>query len=568
MTAQNNLAYSYVRWSSAEQSKGDSHRRQLAKFEDYCTRKGLTPAADSFIDKGRSGYKQEHLNDTGELRRFLNLVEDGTIAAGSTLIVEDLDRLGRQEVVAALGVFTMILTAGIRIVTLGDGEGEREYTADSGTIPLLISLLEMSRAHGESKRKSELVSAAFANKQHAARLYKAPMGNIAPLWLSLKHGWRSYEADGSAYEEIPARAAVVRLIFQWAIDGYGKDVIARKLNDEGHLPFKANTKWKEKGLKGWGSSSVDKVLKNRAVFGEYQPTTRKGTRDGKRMAAGDAISGYFPATVSVETFYEAQAAIDGRRTARATRQSPKFNVWGGIAKCEKCGNALHLVNKGIAPKGSTYLRCSNSRKGVCKARAVRLDQAEAVFRGMLLRLDTLALVKDSSANVEKSLRAAEGELVGAEKTLADLAERLMENASSKTFATAVRTAEGRVSALQSRVESLKAELASENSIGWTEFLSRLDLVSYEGRAKANALCKRLGVVVMIGASGYGVTKNGKPIFSMDFREGEAGYVMPAFGGALPAFLAVSDVPSDAEREDADQARYASLEDEGQATGEY
>ncbi|HWV02974.1 MAG TPA: recombinase family protein [Ralstonia sp.] len=426
----------------------------------------------------------------------------------------------------------------------------------------MFSLMEMTRAHAESQRKSELVGAAFANKQEAARKYKAPMGNIAPLWLKLKRDWRSYDLDGSGYEEIPERADVVRLIFQWAIEGYGKDVIAKKLNAKPFPPFKADTKWKEKGLKGWGSSSVDKVLKNRAVLGEYQPTTRKGTPDGKKTEAGDPIPGYFPAVVSIETFYEAQSAIDGRRTVRATRQSPKFNVWSGIAKCEKCGSALHLVNKGTPPKGSTYLRCSNSRKGVCKAKAVRLDQSEAVFRGMLVRLDTLALVQDSSAGIEKALRAAEGELAVARKTLADLEEHLFENAGSKAFARAVTTAEGQVSTLQERVEHLKADLAAENGIGWTEFLKRLDMVSYEGRAKANALCKRLGVVVMIGASGYGITKDGKPVFAMDYRDGEAGYLTPSFGGKLPTFLPVSEVPAHAEAEDAEQARYDALEDDG------
>lgn len=112
MITQNNLAYSYVRWSSAEQSKGDSLRRQLAKFQDYCNRKGLTPAEDSFTDRGRSGYRKEHLSATGELRRFLNLVQDGTIEPGSTLVIENLDRLGRQDVDDAYDVFRSMLRAG------------------------------------------------------------------------------------------------------------------------------------------------------------------------------------------------------------------------------------------------------------------------------------------------------------------------------------------------------------------------------------------------------------------------------------------------------------------------
>ncbi|RWA54702.1 hypothetical protein AU476_09210 [Cupriavidus sp. UYMSc13B] len=179
----------------------------------------------------------------------------------------------------------------------------------------------------------------------------------------------------------------------------------------------------------------------------------------------------------------------------------------------------------------------------------------------------MSLVKDSSAGIEKALRVVEGELVIARKRLAALEKQQFEEAAefekpSKATGRNVIKAEHEVDALQSKVEDLKAELAAENGIGWTEFLRRLDLVSYEGRAKANALCKRLGVIVMVGASGYGVTKNGQPLLGMDFRDGEAGYLMPGFGGALPTFLPVSEVPAYADAEDADQARYDSLPDDG------
>jgi DNA invertase Pin-like site-specific DNA recombinase len=561
----NNIAYSYVRFSTGEQAKGDSERRQNANFEACCKRRGLTPAADSFTDRGRSGFKGEHLNDTGELRRFLRLVESGEIEPGSTLVVESLDRLGRQDVEEAFGVFSSILGAGIRIVTMGKGEGEREYVKGGGMVPLIMSILEMSRAHGESQRKSELVGAAYENKRDSARKYMQPMGKTCPLWLRLKQGWRDYATHGSAYDEIPERADVVRRIFQLAIEGYGKGVIANKLNEERIPSFKDdNEKLKAKGLYGWGASSVDKVLKNKAVFGEYQPMTVQGAPKGKRVKAGDPIPGYFPAVVSTETFFEAQAAIDGRRTAKATKQSAKFNIWQGVAKCERCGGALHVVNKGAPPKGGAYLRCCNIRKGFCKAKSVRLEHAEEVFRGMIIRLDALALVKDSSAQIEKTLKATEGKLSEAQKRLRALEVQLIEFSDSPAIGRAVVRVEGEVNSLEQELDALKAELAAEQSIGWDEFLSRLDLVSYEGRAKANNLLKRLGVVVLVGTSGYTVTEGGRPVFVMDYREGEAGYLMRGLGRGLPTFVPLSEIPKLSASEEA----YDALEDEGQMVGEY
>ena len=550
-----NLAYSYLRFSSPEQAKGDSERRQLAKFDSYCKRKGLTPAPDSFADRGRSGYKAEHLGDTGELARFLRLVKEGHVPKGATLVVENLDRLGRQEVEDAFAVFSGILGAGIRIVTLADAEGEREYVKGMGTIPLIMSILEMARAHGESQRKSELLSAVFANKQELARTQLKPMGRTCPLWLRLKPNWRGPELDGSGYEEIPERADVVRRIFRMAIDGYGKGVIAQKLNAEGVPSFK---------LVDWGSSSVDKVLHNRAVFGEAQFKTSKGAPRGKTVNAGEPTPGYFPVVVSVDTFYEAQAAIDGRRTAKATKQSATFNLWQGIGKCEKRGSNLHMVNKGTAPKGGTYLRCANTRKGVCTSKAVRLDHADAVFRGMLIRLDALSLVKDSSAGVEKSLRAVEGQLADARRRLQALEERLVEAPESEAIGRAVVRVEGEVKAQERDRRRLRAVQAAEDGISWDEFFDRLDLTSYEGRAKANTLMKRLGVVVVVGPSGYAVTQEGKALFGMDFRDGEAGFLMPSIGKGLMQFFPVSYIP----RLDAEEEAAAARPDEGSPAGEY
>jgi len=494
------------------------------------------------------------------LKRFLNLVEAGDIEPGSTLVVENLDRLGRQSVFSAFGVFSSIVGAGIRIVTLPDRQEPQVFTSESmeDLGNLIVVIADMSRAHEESRRKQELLSAAFANKQAMARKLHVPMGGgVCPMWLKVKSRWRSFAEDGSGYEVIPERAEAVRRIFRLAIEGYGKGLIAQKLNAEGVASFKL-------GTASWGTSSVDKVLHNRAVFGEYQPKTSRGAPRGKPINAGDAIADYFPVVVSVDTFYEAQAAIDGRRTAKATKQSATFNMWQGIAKCEKCGSNLHMVNKGTAPKGGTYLRCANTRKGVCTAKAVRLDQADAVFRGMLIRLDALSLVKGSSADIDKSLRSVEGQLADARRRLEALEKHLSESPESAAIGRAVARVESEVTQHEKEQRKLKAEKASEDGIGWDEFFQRLDVTSYEGRAKANALVKRLGVIVVIGPSGYMVTQEAKTLFGMDFRDGEAGFLMPSFRNKFAQFFPVSEIPYLDRAEEEAAARPS----EGQPAGEY
>ena len=118
-------AYSYIRFSSVSQSEGRSQSRQFEACAKFCTANDLTLAQGedyTFLDAGKSGYKAEHLDVNGQLRRFLSLVENGTIAPGSYLIVESLDRLSREHVKTALPQFMDLLNKGINIVTLLDGK--------------------------------------------------------------------------------------------------------------------------------------------------------------------------------------------------------------------------------------------------------------------------------------------------------------------------------------------------------------------------------------------------------------------------------------------------------------
>src|SRR5262245_7240578 len=99
------LAVSYLRFSSSKQSKGASYERQIQATEDYCKEHCLT-LVDHFEDKALSGWKGANLDDTAALGKFLKLVESGKIAKGTTLIVENLDRITRTQLTKAVNIIT------------------------------------------------------------------------------------------------------------------------------------------------------------------------------------------------------------------------------------------------------------------------------------------------------------------------------------------------------------------------------------------------------------------------------------------------------------------------------
>lgn len=500
--------YSYIRFSTPEQAKGHSKSRQTESCERFCADHGIDLARDeeyTFFDSGKSAFSGDHVGENGQLARFLKMVESGAIARGSYLIVESLDRLSREHVMAALPRFMALLQAGIKIATLADS---KVYDSKTNIMDIMYSVMVMGRAHDESSTKAMRLGAVWKAKQEKARAEKAPIGNACPQWLR-------YSKDGKCYEVREDRIAIVREVFDLAVAGYGKAVIAKMLNAEGIAAFKGGT---------WGASSVDKLLNNRAVLGEYLPHSKAGK--AKREPIGTPIEEYFPAIIDSATFYAARAAIDGRRVAKSTKQSLRCNVWQGVARCGICDSPMHLINKGATPKGNTYLACSKSRKGLCKAKMIRLDRSELAFREVLAKVDSLALVQDASSKITKDLAEVEGRLSEQNKKLKEFQE-LLESAPSISLATSIARCEGEIQTLEQTRTELLTALAADRIVDKDDFLSRIDLHSYEGRNKANTLLKRLKIQVHIRPmiwSGertdtYRVSRDGVPQVDISEKNG-------------------------------------------------
>jgi len=476
----NPICYSYVRYSTPEQRKGHSLARQTESAEAYAEAKGLT--LDNRLnmrDQGVSGYSGKNVTD-GALGAFLKEIEAGRVEPGSFLLVEDIDRLSRLPVMDALDIFKKIIGAGITIVTLGDGAQYSLERLQLDWTPLMPVLFAMARGHGESKRKSELLGKAWRAKKADARDNRTPLGNTAPMWLTYT------KEDG--YQLHPERTALVRRIFQLSIDGYGMGKIAKILNEEGTLTVNG---------KEWGNSSLDKILNNRSVIGEYQPRTLVGK---KREPVGPAISNFYEPAIDEATFYRAQTAMTSRRIFRTTKKAGNFSLWQGIGKCKFCDSPMHLTLKGALPKGNAYLRCYAAKKGACQGGYVRLDASELAFREILVKMSSsVSLVQDAGAKLSQQIAEIDARIADHAGHIRKLAE-LLETDSSPTITGAVLRRESQVTDLKKEREELSLALASEAIVDKDSFFKALDLVSYEGRNRANALLKELKITVKIQPS--------------------------------------------------------------------
>lgn len=388
------LAYSYIRFSTPEQRKGDSKRRQLEDCEEFCAQNGLVlEKSRLFYDEGKSAYKGRHRLQ-GYLGKFLDLIERGRVRPGSVLVVEAFDRLSREDTITAFTMFCNILSAGVDVVTLVDRQWFSKESFKRNLGQLYIAIGALWAANNYSELLSRRLSKAWAQKQKLALEQKLPMSSVCPGWLRLS-------ADKKRFEAIPERVKIVKLIFWLTIRGWGKQRIAKLLNR--HLDQVPTWGVKDKAAAAWHYSYVQKILTNPAVLGQVIPHTTRDLKPGQvRRPAGAPIKGYFPQIIDEATFLRVQ-----RRQGLTRRKGPV---------AAKAGNLFQgLLRDGEYPDFSMLFRDHGDASGrwvyvVSDYRRAkptepifswRYSELESLLLNHLAKLDWSALVAERNSEVRR-----------------------------------------------------------------------------------------------------------------------------------------------------------------------
>src|SRR5262245_41834288 len=119
------VAFSYIRFSTNVQRKGQSAERQDHNARQWAERQGVPlDTSRTWHDLGKSAYLGEHRKnpDRHALAAFLRLVEEDRVPRGSFLVIEALDRLTREHVRAGLSLCLSLIEKGIRLVQLSPVE--------------------------------------------------------------------------------------------------------------------------------------------------------------------------------------------------------------------------------------------------------------------------------------------------------------------------------------------------------------------------------------------------------------------------------------------------------------
>lgn len=355
-------AYSYVRFSTPQQLKGDSLRRQLEASELYVTQNGLVlDETLNLRDLGISAFRGKNV-ERGALGAFIKAIEAGKVKVGSFLIVESLDRLSRTEVIDALEIFLKIIRAGINIVTLAD---DHVYSKDSITAnftELIISIAVMSRAHEESKIKSYRRKERWERAKTQARETGKKITRKIPFWLSLPD--RSGEFIVKEQESL-----LVKRIFELACGGFGYWKICQYLNQKGIASPGVSS--------SWGTSTIGALIRSKTVLGHLE------MKDG-------TIENYYPAIIPHEMWISAQPTPIPKRRSNAH----KANVFTGILYCGDCHGRMQ-VDSSLDREGEVKSRmvCQRARRGQgCQITVWRMNEFEYAFLKFVHEVDVTSLI--------------------------------------------------------------------------------------------------------------------------------------------------------------------------------
>jgi DNA invertase Pin-like site-specific DNA recombinase len=458
-------AFSYKRWSSDKQTKGDSLTRQSNSARAICASKGWELDETLAPDSGISAFKGRNLRE-GSIAIFRDAVKAGTIKTPCVLILDDMSRLTRLPISEALEEVKEILSLGVIICTAND---TKEYTQQSlnslsDMVSLIVSFEGNNKHSAELKRKVGDARKRF--REQAATPDRKLKG-----W---KPGWLDLDKEKNRYSE-NKHAKTVNRIFQDYANGKGLRTIVRELNVDGIPTF---GKGKQNHGNGWAATHMRRILASPSVIGTYQPHIHIAR--GKREPIGEPIPNYYPAVIEKSLFYKVQNILQSKtyidpsgkevaRTGQPQGQDDRVtNLFKGFITCAHCGAAMHIVRKPSRQKYNyVSLFCSGSiiRGGKCDYGAIQNAYVERAVLSTIWAMVIPAMSKSDTR--AENLIALQGDLKVTKEKLAKLEEMMIENP-SKAAMSAANALEAKQAQLTKEIESVSAMVAENPLSAWQQ----------------------------------------------------------------------------------------------------
>ncbi len=441
----------YARYSSDHQREA-SIEDQVRICKERISREGWS-LADIYQDKALSG---------ASLLRpgYQAMVAAATSGRLDVVVAEALDRLSRdQEDVA--GLFKRLRFAGVRIVTLAEGEISELHVGLKGTMNALFL------------------------KDLAAKTHRGMTGRVqeGKSGGGLCYGYDVVRALDERGERVrgdrvinPVQADIVRRIFQMFTTGSSPIAIAKTLNEEG-ISGPESRAWRDTTIRGHALRGTG-ILRNELYVGRLIWNRLHYMRDpqsGKRISRLNPESAWVRHDVpelriiDEATWTEAQQRLRVMRLESGADEPGRNRFW-------ERRRSVHLLTQKIfcgccggqmASIGQDYLACSAARRqGICNntqslKRGVVEDLVVDALRTRLMAPDLVAeFIKAFTAewnrlaaSVSADQEAAERELAAVERKLAGLIDAIADGFRAPGLQAKLDTLEARKATLQQQLAS-------------------------------------------------------------------------------------------------------------------
>lgn len=442
-------AYSYIRFSSVKQGKGDSARRQREWAIQWCEDNNHTLDTTLRLkDCGISAWKGKN-RDTGALGEFLKLAKSGQIKKGSYLLVENLDRLSREVQSKALSLIQEIVDTGVNIVTMEPARVLTKHNVENDLGVLLEIVITGYRAHEESNIKSARLSKKLAHKRANLTAKGAKLTARGPDWLKLAD-------DRKTWIKIPQAVATVKRAFKMMASGLGPPTIVKTFNREGVPPL-------TKKRKEWNQSSVRLMLKSRSVIGEFQPHKGYGSK-ADRVPVGEPIQGYYPQIVDDATFYKVQEQFKKNRRGRQGAPSKRVhNLFTGLLIDAENGSTYHVHTSNKVNRLVSY----SAMKQTADYVAFPYEPFEMAFLKWTSEIQPKDILppKENSSELEDELESLQGSLAGLNHKIEQIQKRMLKDdgGSFTSLMEVLTNLEGTKKETEEQIEALKGRLNSSTA---------------------------------------------------------------------------------------------------------
>lgn len=441
------MVYAYLRWSTDKQTEGDSLKRQLSAIQAYCDRNRLKlDKANIYKDEGVSGFSGSHRSDDRyQLAAFVEMVERGDVKPGSYLIVENMDRLTREDPINGALFFFKLLAAGVVVITVSP---EMKYTKDNPMMAMMMGSTELLRGNAESDRLRVKITSVWAGKKAAARASGTPTGRNCPNWLELV---------GGAYKVMPERAKIVQRIFRECIGGLGIGGITKGLNRDTVPGFSRRSDKPS----AWTAIQVSHILRHKATFGLKIPGSFVGK---KRVKDEEPITGFFPPVIEEATFWAAQAAMKGRNRTGGKAHSASANVFTGLIFDGEDDSRWSMITQGHGMRSKLLVnRDAVERNG--ERKTIRYEPFESVFFDQIKAIKSSDMVDTTKSSEAEQVDELAREIQEIDEGLTVIRAGLS-NAKkvSPTLVASAASLEEQREAKVEQMEALKRELATPATV--------------------------------------------------------------------------------------------------------